>query len=631
MALTTTYELRTFADIVAAAMEEMGFQSTDTVSKNRIKRDINITYLNEVIPYDQWKWLRNSVTLEHQAKFASGTASVIQNSVAVTLTLAPSTSRTGDSFSIDGQSEIYKILSHTAGSTSLVLDVPVISATNPTVGYRIWSDAIPLPVDLRDTVSVTLDYHNEPLDNVGLQQFKRVRATAPKSENRPKYYTTSDYVDPSPFSTIPGLPSVLTTSSDGLVKTINFASSITDFLRVGDRIRVLGGEHYTFNGEFIVSSATGSILTYTGLGALARAALSDAALTLQVENVEGAEERYKELLVYPGIYSTRCILHVDYTREVAPLIDDTDEPLMPLSDRTVLLYGTLMRSWARARNPEEAQRNAGLYERKLSKMAGKLDDSTDYPVLKPNRTYLAGKRNGARTRKMLYRYGGDAGGGSSGSGNVIGTANTVAVFDANGNLVGSLVVSVDELNELDGVVSQVLGKDDAGEFTNKDIDADQNSIVNIDNDEIKSNAAIALTKLAPTTPDQILISDGSGFIVASGTAASALDILGPFVELDTVALNDNQSSPAEAFIYAALFEANFVEYLITRGSGNREVGTLMLATDGTSVNMTQVTSQLGSVGVALSVSIAGGVISVNYTSTNTGTAPTISYTQRRWG
>lgn len=57
---------------------------------------------------------------------------------------------------------------------------------------------------------------------------------------------------------------------------------------------------------------------------------------------------------------------------------------------------------------------------------------------------------------------------------------------------------------------------------NKSIDADNNTITNIDNNEIKAAAAIDLTKLAAVTANRALQSDGSGFVSASSVTNTEL-------------------------------------------------------------------------------------------------------------
>ena len=94
------YQLKTFADIVSAAIEELKIQSTDTVSIQRLKRDINMVYMQEVVPYDHWSWLRGAIDLVHKAYVSTGTATITNGSTTVTLTSAPSTSKKDFYFSI---------------------------------------------------------------------------------------------------------------------------------------------------------------------------------------------------------------------------------------------------------------------------------------------------------------------------------------------------------------------------------------------------------------------------------------------------------------------------------------------------------------------------------------------------
>lgn len=497
---TTTYQLRTFDDIVDAVMEELKYQSSDTVSRNRIKRDVNMIYMNEVVPYEQWKWLRGHVTLNHNAYYTTGTASVTQNSTALTLSTAPSGSKRGHFFSVEGQTEIYRIAQHTASATAVVLDAPYIGSTDTDVTFKIWTDKLALPVDCRDTVSVHTDYMDVPLEGMGVQQFRRHAITTPKLEQRPRFYCTSDYVDPSPFSLISGLPALSTAASDGHVKTLVFASTVAAYLQAGDRIEVSGSVlHHSFNGEWVVSSVSTTTVTYSTTVAVTVAAQADASLVLKKDNNEKALERFKELWVYPSLYNQRCILHVDYTKEAAPLVEDEDEPLMPLGDRTVLLYGGLMRAWTRERNPEEANRNATLYQRKLEKMAGKLDDSTDLPILRTGKTWLAAKREVTRKRSSAFFRGDGFGGGTRSSTSptdpITGTANSAAIYNADGELAASPTISTTELGRLDGILSTAVGISDTQTLTNKTIDASSNTISNIANTNISNSAAIAYSKL----------------------------------------------------------------------------------------------------------------------------------------
>lgn len=190
-------DLVDFSDIVAAVMEELKIQSDDETSENRIKRDINMMYINEVVPFKNWKWLRKRTWIEHKPYFSTGTATVTPDSTTVTLTNAPTTSKTGYFFATDSFDEIYYISSHTASSTTVTLSSPYTGTYSTTATFKIWKDWVTLPTNCRETFEVTHGFHGIPLEGVGLQEFRRIQQATPRSASRPCYYTTDDFVDPS--------------------------------------------------------------------------------------------------------------------------------------------------------------------------------------------------------------------------------------------------------------------------------------------------------------------------------------------------------------------------------------------------------------------------------------------------
>jgi len=470
------YELKTFSDLVSAVMEEVKIQSSDTVTKNRIKRDLNFVYINEVVPYANWKWLRGNTSITHEPYANTGTAEVTSGSPTITLSSAPSVGKKGLLFSVDGHNEIYRIFQHAANSTTVTLEVPFAGTTNSAANYKIWADRIPLPTELRDTVEVTHAYRSEPLEGIGLQEFRRRTSPAPKSEGRPSVYSTTDYQDPLAYSAISGLPAMVSRASSGLTRTLTFNSSVASYLREGDRIEVTASSAYQYNGEFIVSSVSGVTAVYTGRHLLDEATTADVALTVKSQNSEISSKRYKELAVYPSVDSQRTTLNVDFIKEPTPMEDDADEPLMPIGDRAVLFYGACIKAWSRERNPQEAQRNSQLFQKKLERMEGKIDDSTDFPQLKPSKTFLAAKRSSVRTRNGRFGFFDGGGGGSSGGSTTTGVANRVAEFDSSGLLTSDSTITVTELQYLDGVASSVSGNSDSATLTNKTLAVGSNSI-----------------------------------------------------------------------------------------------------------------------------------------------------------
>lgn len=390
------YQLKTFADLVAAVREELKIQSTDSVTIQRIKRDINMVYLNEVVPRETWKWLRRRADLVQNAVIETGTAAVTQGSTSVTLSSAPTISVKDYYFSAAANSTQYRIAQHTAGSTTVTLEAAYVDSTSASTSYKIWTDAIPLPSDCRETFKVVRDDSVVPLESNGIREFREHQIILPKQEGKPVRYSTSDYVDPLAFEDVSGAPSITHRASSGLIKTLTFASDPSDYYSVGNRIQVSGAGNRVYNGTFIVSSVTSSTITYTARVALSETTTADASIDLKVANAESVEERYRNLLIHPAITDDPILLHVDYVRQAPALEADSDEPLMPIEDRIILLYGALVKGWSRERNPEEAGRNAALFQQKLVEMAGNNDDSYDPVKMKVSRTYLATKRKKLR-------------------------------------------------------------------------------------------------------------------------------------------------------------------------------------------------------------------------------------------
>lgn len=119
--------------------------------------------------------------------------------------------------------------------------------------------------------------------------------------------------------------------------------------------------------------------------------------------VETEADRFRIMRLYPAVTQDPVTINIDYIKEVTPLVDDGDEPLMPVEDRMVLVYGALYRAWTRERNPEAAQQNYQLYQAKLLHMAGKIQEGFDRPTIKVDSRYLMSKR-GRRLRGFRQRF-----------------------------------------------------------------------------------------------------------------------------------------------------------------------------------------------------------------------------------
>ena len=553
----SVFALKTFSDLYTAVREELGLESTDTTALNRIKRDINIVY-QEVVAEKRWWWLSGKRDVQLPAFTSTGTVSVTQGSATVTLSTAPTASKAGYYFSVDGFSEIYRIDSHTASSTTVKLSRLYAGTTNTAANYKIWTDRIALPVECKETVEVWHDHHRVALENVGLQEFRRLTTLAPKAEGKPRYYYTGEFEDFAQTSSISSLPALSTRASAGLVKTLVFASgiptSIVTKINSGEpvRWRISAAGDPSYNGDIIVASvatttSSNDTITYIGVEEKTESATADTAMNIVALDQEADFTRTRGLYVYPALSDARVTIHLDFVKEALPLENDSDEPLLPMEDRVVLLYGALHRAWSKERNPEEAARNLTLYSTKLAKMAGKLQDTFDTPRLAPNKRYLTSKRSASRTRlttDTMVPIGG------SSSGRVVtGTANMAAVFNSEGELAADSNISTTELGYLNGVSSNIQTQLDAittladgkiyvGNASNAATEVTMSGDITLSNAgvaaiaagaivnaDINSSAAIAHSKMAALTASRAMVTDGSGVASASSVTSTELGYL----------------------------------------------------------------------------------------------------------
>lgn len=210
------YELITFEDLLDAVAEELKLDPNDTVEINRIKRDINAAYLDHVVPFKRWPWLTGHTQVEHKPYLANGTVSVTPDSTTITFSTAPTTSKTGYLFAVDSFSEVYQIASHTAGATTATLSSPWTGTLLSGVTYKVWTDQVVLPVDCRETVEVYHSFFRQPMEGVGLQEFRRRVAEEPFKTGRPEFYSTYDFVgeeDATRYRVMKVYPSILANST----------------------------------------------------------------------------------------------------------------------------------------------------------------------------------------------------------------------------------------------------------------------------------------------------------------------------------------------------------------------------------------------------------------------------------
>lgn len=87
----------------------------------------------------------------------------------------------------------------------------------------------------------------------------------------------------------------------------------------------------------------------------------------------------QSIRIFPGIDNEDYVLHVRYTKRITELVNDTDEPLIPIGNRPILLYGALASLFSMQRNEQSFTLWQSKYEKELREMEGDRDADDDYP------------------------------------------------------------------------------------------------------------------------------------------------------------------------------------------------------------------------------------------------------------
>jgi hypothetical protein len=193
--MSAGYKLVDYLDIQNAILEELKVPATDGVTLSRIKRDINIIYLNHVIPFKPraWNWLELKQDITTYEKIIAGTITVTEDSTTITFSSPPTISLTGYYVKLLGQPEVVKITSHTALAANATISTAWCLATASGASYKAWKDYAPLDATMKDVILVTNDRLSVPLDAMANAKFAERRARLPEFEGPPTMYNFYDF------------------------------------------------------------------------------------------------------------------------------------------------------------------------------------------------------------------------------------------------------------------------------------------------------------------------------------------------------------------------------------------------------------------------------------------------------
>lgn len=168
----------------------------------------------------------------------------------------------------------------------------------------------------------------------------------------------------------------------------------------------------------------------------------------------------------------------------------------------------------------------------------------------------------------------------------------------------------------------MVGTDTAQTITNKTIDADQNTITNIDNADIKAAAAIGHSKLADITAGSVLMGNGSN--VPTATALSG------DVTVNSSGVTAIGAGKVTNAMLATATSANTAGAVVARdGSGNFSAGTITASLSGNATNVTG-TVAIANGGTGQTTANAAINALLPSQATHTGKALTTNGTDTQW-
>ncbi len=171
--------MKTFQEIYEASINKARISSVQTTYVDMIKDAINKRY-EELLNMKKWSFLRTTRDLIVPAKYTTGTVNVTYGERTVIFSAALDSSYKNRFFSVDGQDEVYQIL--TINGTNAVISAPYIGSSNATATFAIWRSEFGLWPDCEELNSVWHDKFRRPMKLCGPREVLENTIRHPKLE-----------------------------------------------------------------------------------------------------------------------------------------------------------------------------------------------------------------------------------------------------------------------------------------------------------------------------------------------------------------------------------------------------------------------------------------------------------------
>ena len=357
--MTQTVSNTTFSTIYQDPMLLLGHSTSDTTLATYVKRWANRRYKRICAMY-KWPFMKDEGILDTIAEYTTGTIAT-DGTTGITGTDSVWTAAmVGRKFKSDAFEEIYKVAQYSS-ATSIVLD-KAFNGDDETEGtYSIFQDEYQCPIDWADILNVWQQRGRRKLRRISLNEYRSRYLGAEPQNADPLYYAlhetkniTKIIVDGPNGTAFQAGETVTQATSNayGILRGFDSATAATALY-----IEIQYG---TFTNDKTITGGTSGA---TCVGNFS---------SYEEGNIGGM----LKILLYPVPY--RLIrLDCDIILRPWPMVNDTDEPLIPEDWRDAIIYGACADLAAYDTKKADVKKYEALYRERINQMAGEIIPSTE--------------------------------------------------------------------------------------------------------------------------------------------------------------------------------------------------------------------------------------------------------------